>query len=178
MLVFATIKFLISARQLYIWYGDKWRNLRRFTYSAVASPLYVVGKFLISTEEKLICYPRKEERYQRDAYSFISRVLSKQNQLTELERDRVRENRKNTGTKYSVNRKFIVCEQETNSERASQSIRSTVMWDGSCCVYRQATSLWPSTLKARKLHITTDLLTGLLGCVRRVTGSQPEGFSI
>lgn len=142
MLVFATIKFLISARQLYIWYGDKWRNLRRFTYSAVASPLYVVGKFLISTEEKLICYPRKEEQYQRDAYSFISRVLSKQHQLAELERDRVRENnRKNTCTKYCVNRKFLVCEQETNSERANQSIGNTVMWDGSRCVYMASDQL-------------------------------------
>lgn len=102
--------------------------MRRFTYSAVAPPLYVVGKFLISTEEKLICYPRKEEQYQRDAYSFISRVLSKQHQLAELERDRVRENnRTNTGSKYCANRKFIVYEQETNGERANQSIGNTVM---------------------------------------------------
>jgi len=62
--------------------------LRRFTYSSLA-PLYVVGKFLISTEKKLICFPRKEEQYQRDAYSFISRVLSKQHQLAELEREEI-----------------------------------------------------------------------------------------
>lgn len=45
---------------------------------------------------------------------------------------------------------------------------------------RQATGLRPSALKARKLHVTTDcLLTGLLGCVRIVTSSQPEvGFSM
>lgn len=117
MLVFATVKFLISAQQLYvwnvhlqnIWYGDKWRNLRRFTYSAVA-PLYVVGKFLISTEEKLICYPRKEEKYQRDAYSFISRVLSKQHQLAELERDRVREHNGKKNYRHQ-----IFCIQEVHS---------------------------------------------------------------
>lgn len=43
----------------------------------------------------------------------------------------------------------------------------------------QATSLRPATLKERKLHITTEcLLTGLLGCVRKVTSGQAEGFPI
>lgn len=79
--------------------------MRRFTYSTLA-PLYVVGKFLISTEEKFICYPRKEEQYQRDAYSFISRVLSKQHQLPELQREEI------MGEKY---RHQIFCIQEVHS---------------------------------------------------------------
>lgn len=77
--------------------------MRRFAYSAVAR-LCVAGKFLISTEEKLICYPRKEEQYQRDAYSFISRVLSKQHQLAELEREEIIGKKRKT-----------FCEQEVHS---------------------------------------------------------------
>lgn len=88
----------ISARRLYfwsihlhnIWYGDKWGKMKRFAYFCVAS-LHVVGKFLISTEEKLICYPRKKEWDQWDAYCFISSVLSKQHQLAEDESERGRE---------------------------------------------------------------------------------------
>lgn len=73
---------------------------KRFAYFCVA-PLHVVGKFLISTEEKLICYPRKKEWDQWDAYCFISSVLSKQHQLAEDESERESERARETDGKRS-----------------------------------------------------------------------------